>query len=95
MDLNGNGNKNGLFLKVVVGALIAGLATAGAGMINLYRAVGILQADSGTLRRLDRLEDLAANIARDRDQRTVILQGLRAEVEDNRRRLDQLERRGR
>ena len=88
--LNG---RNGLFLKVVIGVLVTGLASSAVGMIKLYRDVGVLQADTQLERRLRTLEELAANIATDRDKRTVVIQQFRDDISELKHRLEQLERR--
>jgi hypothetical protein len=92
-EIKVNGNGNGLFLKIVLGALTAGLAGAGGGMIKLYRDVGVLQTSSGIEKRVDTLEVLARDIGTDRDKRTIIIQGFRDDILDIKRRVENLEKR--
>lgn len=44
MTETGNG-RNGLFFKVVIGALAAGLVASSGGMVKLYREVGELRTE--------------------------------------------------
>ncbi len=90
--VNGNG-RNGVLLKIIVGVLTVGLVSAGGGMMKLYRDVGVLQQGSGIERRIDRLEELTRDIATDRDKRTIILQGIRSDIEALRRDVEDLRHR--
>ena|SRR6267142_315430 len=83
--------KNGLFLKVIIGALIAGLVAASGGLIKVYRDVGILQetrkADALLEMRLARMEKdvvevrmLVESINEDRHKRTIIIPQMQADI---------------
>ncbi len=89
-------NRNGLFLKVIIGVLTAGLVSAGGGMVKLFRDVGVLQSElnkrSEIERRVENVEKLTANIATDRDKRTEIIQQFRDEFAEIKGRLNALER---
>lgn len=88
---NGNG-RNGLFVKVIMGVLTAGLLSASVGMVKLYREVGEMHEELKRAirvdQRLDSLEAFDRAIGTDRDKRTIIL-------DDIHRRLDVLEGRRR
>lgn len=99
MDFNGNGNRNGVFMKLAMGVLASGIILSSAGIIKLYRDVGVLQsATDGRVEIERRFQELkkeiaevraeSASINADRHQRTIVLQNILA-------RLDLLERRGR
>ena len=89
---NGNG-KNGLFLKVMVGVVTLLATTSIAGMVKLYRDVGVLQEGTHLQRQVDECCALARSIDADRHQRTIILQGFREDIADLKQRIDRLERR--
>lgn len=78
--IEGKLNGNGLFLKVVIGVLITGLVGSGAGLIKLYRDVGILQSASSLEKRVADNEALLRDIGTDRDKRTVIIQGFKDDI---------------
>lgn len=89
---NGNG-RNGLFLKVMVGVNVALMGAGVIGGIKLYRDVGVLQESSHLEKRVEVVEATVSSINADRHQRTIILQTLREEVADNKRRIEALEKR--
>lgn len=85
--------RNGLFMKVVIGVLVAGLGSATIGLVRLNSEVAVLKAGSGLEKRVDGLEVLARDIGTDRDKRTVIIQGFIKDIDEIKQRIERLERR--
>ena len=92
---NNQTKRNGLFLKILIGGLTAGLVSISGGLVKLHSDVAVLQIGSGLEKRVEMNEALLRDIASDRDKRTIIIQGFRDDIADIRHRLEQLERRAR
>jgi large exoprotein involved in heme utilization and adhesion len=84
-----------MFQKILIGGLTMGVVAAGSGLIQLRSEVAVLKAGSGIERRVEQLENLAKDIATDRDKRTIILQGIRIELDLINQRIMNLEGRRR
>ena len=82
---------NGVLLKVVLGVLVTGLVGASGGLIKLYRDVGILQSADNLGKRVADNEALLRDIGSDRDKRTIIIQGFRDDINDLKRRVENLD----
>lgn len=92
--------RNGILMKIIIGALVAGLAGASGGVIKLYGEVQVLKADTQLGRRVETIEILLKDVTSDRDKRTIVIQQFRdtnievkAAIVELQHRLDALERR--
>lgn len=85
-------NRNGLFLKVLIGVLCAGLVAVSVGLVRIYGEVEVLKSDTQLVDRVRKIENLADSINADRHQRTIIIQGFRDDIADLKRRMEVTER---